>query len=370
MSELTFAQITAAQAYDQDAVTAVLAEMDSRIHSLASKSAGILATNPARFADYAEEFRQDAMVALLEYLPRWAGDSVDAFREYLYGAMAGELKAKVSGERHSGVDRNAFSTFKAMVAEADGDVYLAEKLAQTLPEKGKRLSADRANAARLAWQGPVSIDKTSDDEDETSILHTLAVTDESNDEIRPKVGQGAALEALAVLQRYSSARSVLSALPRSAEDVDAIEDTVTITRDSAKYVTEAVAILRSYVSTVADGELAEDLREVADERREERAARIGMVHTSLDGMRSKVQAEAVRMSFGIADRKCFGTGDSGDLEGLAEALEVSPVQARDARSRGLKSFAKGFIKLFATSDEHAAELAGEAAKNLSPRGRK
>jgi hypothetical protein len=87
-------------------------------------------------------------------------------------------------------------------------------------------------------------------------------------------------------------------------------------------------------------------------------------------MRSKVQAEAVRMSFGIADRKCFGTGDSGDLEGLAEALEVSPVQARDARSRGLKSFAKGFIKLFATSDEHAAELTAEAAKNLSPRGRK
>lgn len=369
MSELTFAQITAAQAYDQDAVTAVLAEMDSRIVSLAAKSAGILATNPARYADYAEEFKQDAMVALLEYLPRWAGDSVDAFREYLYGAMAGELKAKVSAERHAGVDRNAFSTFKAMVAEADGDLYLAEKLAQTLPEKGKRLSADRANAARLAWQGPVSIDKTSDDDEETSILHTLAVTDETPD-VRPKVGHGAALEALAVLQRYSSARSVLSALPRSAEDVDAIEDTVTITRDSAKYVTEAVAILRSYVSTVADGALAEDLREVADERREERAARIGMVHASLDGMRSATQAEAVRMSFGIAERKCFGTGDSGDLEGLAEALDVTPVQARDARSRGFKSFAKGFIKLFATSDEHAAELTAEAAKNLSPRGRK
>jgi DNA-directed RNA polymerase specialized sigma24 family protein len=159
MSELTLTQITAAQAYDQDAVTAVLAEMDSRIASLAAKSAGTLATNPARYADYAEEFRQEAMVALLEYLPRWSGDSVDAFREYLYGAMAGELKAKVGAERNSGVDRDAFSTFKAMVAEADGDLHLAEKLAQTKPPKGKRLSADRANAARLAWQGPVSIDK-------------------------------------------------------------------------------------------------------------------------------------------------------------------------------------------------------------------
>jgi DNA-directed RNA polymerase specialized sigma24 family protein len=370
MSELTFAQITAAQAYDQDAVTAVLAEMDSRIVSLAAKSAGSLATNPARYADYAEEFRQDAMVALLEYMPRWSGDSVDAFREYLYGAMAGELRAKVGAERNSGVDRDAFSTFKAMVAEADGDLHEAEKLSQTKPPKGKRLSKDRALAARLAWQGPVSIDKTSDDDDETSILHTLAVTDETPD-VRPKVGHGAALEALAVLHRYTTAREVLRKLPATAEDVDTIEDAIAVPRDAdvRRYVLGAVAILRSYVSTVADGELANDLRDVSDDRRDERAAKIGNVHTAL-GKLSPGQRGALHFTFGIDGAQEFGDGDGSDVAGLAEAMGTTEGSAKKTRSVAKVSFVKHYIPLVATSEDDAQAWHAAAAEARKNAGRK
>jgi DNA-directed RNA polymerase specialized sigma24 family protein len=368
---LTLAQIHAAQTNDLDAIRAVLAEMDSRITRLANKAAGGLATNPARYSDYAEEFRQDALVALFEYLPRWEGDSVDAFREYLYGAIAGELKAKTNAERNAGVDRDAFSTFKAMM-EITSDVFEAEKLAQTVPAKGKRLSADRAFAARLAWQGPVSIDKTSDDDDETSILHTLAVTDESNDEIRPKVGRGAALEALAVLQTYSTAREVLSALPVSVSDVDTIEDTLTVPRDemTRRYVLDAVAILRSYVSTTTDSDLATDLRDVSDDRREERAAKHEDVNTALDKL-SPGQRGSLVHSFGIGGVECYGWGDGCDLEGLAEALNTTTGSAKKTRSVAKVSFTKHYVARVAERNPaEAAALTAEAAAGRKHAGRK
>jgi hypothetical protein len=356
-----------------DGIRAVLDEMNGRIDRLASQTASGMATNPARYTDYVNDFRQDAMVTLFEYLPRWQGDSVDEFRAYLYGAISGDLKAKAHAERNPGADRDAVSVFKAMVELAEGDVYKAEKLAQTVPPKGKRISADRANAARLAWQGAVSIDKTSDDDDESSIMHTLAVTDETP-QVSPKVGHGAALEALAVLHRYSSAREALSALPAKPEDVDAIEDAVKVPRDESerRYVLDAVAILRSYVSTATDGDLIEELREVADERKDERAAKNGMVHAVLDDMskRAKMQRDSLVMSFGIGGALCFGTGDSGDLDGLAEAMGVSYEQARLARVKGFKGFAKRFIALAAGTEAEAIALNEAATDNLSRGGRK
>jgi hypothetical protein len=374
MSEtLTLVQIHAAQTNDLAGIRAVLDEMAERIDRLASQTASSMATNPARYTDYVNDFRQDAMVTLFEYLPRWQGDSVDDFRAYLYGAIAGDLKSKAHAERNPGADRDAVSVFKAMVELAKGDVYEAEKLAQTVPPKGKRISADRAHAARLAWQGAVSIDKTSDDDDETSIAHTLAVVDETP-QVQPKVGHGAALEALAVLHRYSSAYAVLRALPAKPGDVDAIEDAVRIPRDESerRYVLDAVAILRSYVSTATDGELIEELREVADERSDERAAKVGMVRSVLDdmGKRGPKQRDALVLAFGINGSVCFGRGDAGDLDGMAEHMGCTYSQAQLALTKGLKSFTKKFIALAAGSDDEAVALSEAASANLSRGGRK
>jgi hypothetical protein len=363
---ITMAQIHAAQDNDLDGITAVLAEMDQRIARLAAQAARRIE------GGHREDFEQDAREALFLALPRVSGESVDSAIGFLYSTMAEVLKDKVRSERYQGVDRDAVKTFLGALVESNGDAYAAERKARELP-KGERLSADRAAAARLAFQGAVSIDRQNgDDDDSASIADTLAVVDIEPVVIRPKVGAGAALEALAVLQRYSTRYDVLNALPADAEGVDAIEDAVTLPRDPAerRYVLDACAILRSYVSTATDGDLSDDLRVVADDRKDERAAKVATVNQVLDSMRSQDQAEAIRLSFGIADRFCFGTGADGDLEGLADAMGVDPKKVSDARSRGLKSFAKRFIALVAKTAEQATELAEAAAANLSRGGRK
>jgi hypothetical protein len=362
---ITMAQIHAAQNNDLDGITAVLAEMDQRIARLAAQAARRIE------GGHREDFEQDAREALFLALPRVSGESVDSAIGFLYSTMAEVLKDKVRSERYQGVDRDAVKTFLGALVESNGDAYAAERKARELP-KGERLSADRAAAARLAFQGAVSIDRQNGDDDSASIADTLAVVDIEPVVIRPKVGAGAALEALAVLQRYSTRYDVLNALPADAEEVDAIEDAVTLPRDPAerRYVLDACAILRSYVSTATDGDLTDDLRVVADDRKDERAAKVATVNQVLDSMRSQDQAEAIRLSFGIGDRHCFGTGADGDLEGLADAMGIEPKKVSDARSRGFKSFAKRFIALVAKTEARALELAQAATENLSRGGRK
>jgi hypothetical protein len=373
---ITIAQIRAAQdsSVDLDAhlagVTAVLAEMDERISRLAAQASRRIDGN------LREDFEQDAREALFIALPRFdmdkvKGDPVDGFFGFLYTTIADALKDRVREQRYTGVDKDAVKTFMSVLGDAEGDPYKAAKLATELP-KGSRLSADRADAARLAWQGAVSIDKGNDDENEgASLADTLAVVDETP-KVQPKVGTGAALEALAVLHRYTTAREVLRSLPKASGDVEAIEDAVKVPRDEneRRYVLDAIAILRSYVSTATDGDLAEELRDTADERKDERAAKIGTVHTILGEMRSTVQADAIRHSFGISDFMCFGTGDTGDLDGMADAMGIDKSKAQDARSRGLKSFVKRWIAKMARSEAHAVELAEAAARELGRGGRK
>lgn len=369
---ITIEQIQAAQNNELDGISAVLAEMDERINRLASQTASSMGTNPARYSDYVNDFRQDAMVSLFEYLPRWTGNSPDAFCAYLYSAIAGDLKAKLHAERNAGVDRDALSVFKAMVAQADGDVFLAEKMAQTVPPKGKRISADRAYAARIAWQGSVSIDK-SDSDDGASIADMLAEKGSVDQhqatlEIRPKVGTGAALEALAVLQRYGTDPRVLNALPASAEGVDAIEDAVKVPREASarKAVLDAVAILRSYVSTATDGELADDLRDASDDQRDERAVKVANVRAALNKL-GDGQRMVLLHSFGILGLRDYGWGDSGDLEGLAEELETTPKLVRDRRNKGRNAFAKYYIEIAARDAAEARALTA-AAEACNGRG--
>jgi RNA polymerase sigma factor (sigma-70 family) len=366
---LTVAQIRSAQTNDLAGITAVLAEMEERVSRLAAQAARRIDGN------LREDFEQDAREALFLALPRYdldkvSGDPVDGFLGFLYTTIAEVLKDRVREQRYVGVDKDAVKTFMSVLGDAEGDPYKAAKLATALP-KGERLSADRADAARLAWQGAVSIDKGNDDENEgASLADTLAVVDETP-KVQPKVGHGAALEALAVLQRYSSARSVLSALPVKPEDVDAIEDTLTVPRDETvrRYVLDSIAILRSYVSTATDGDLAEELRDVSDERRDERAAKIGMVRAALDKM-GEGQRTVLKHTFGIDGAVFFGHGDGCDNDGLAELLGLQVNAVRVSRTKAFKSFTKYYIALAAGSEAEAITLNEAAASNLSRGGRK
>lgn len=370
---LTLDQIRAAQANDLEGISAVLEAMDSRITRLASRTAGRLATNPARYSDYVEDFRQDAAVSLFEHMPRWEGDSVDAFFAFMYASIEADLRAKLHAERNPGIDRDAISVFKDMVARADGDLALAERLAQTVPPAGRRLSADRAQAARVSWAGTVPLESREDD-DAGALLNFLRAPEVAPDEVRPKVGHGAAATALSVLERYAGV-TVQRTTPRSFAAnlptlVGALEDTVVIPREATarRAVLDAMAILRSAVSTATDGDLTEDLRGVADERSDERAAKHGTVHAVLDSMSGRLaaQADALRFTYGIDGFPTYG----GDMVGMGRAMRVSAEQAKFARTRGHKSFAARYIKAVATSEAHAATLTASAAINLGNRGRK
>jgi len=365
---LTLAQIRAAQANDLDGITAVLAEMDERIDRLAAQAARRMPFN----SDQRDDFTQDAREALFLALPRYDGDSVDGFLGFLYVSIQNVLKDKVRETRYQGADKDAVKVFMSMMELAENDAHKAEALAQTEPAKGLRLSADRAQAARIAWQGSVSIDRPNGDDESPSLADTLvAPQDETPAVVRPKVGTGAALEALAVLQRYSSAYGVLNALPAGTEDVDAIEDAVTLPRDDAerRYVLDACAILRSYVSTATDGDLAEDLRDLADERSDERAAKVGMVREALNRMGAG-QRDILIYSFGIGGAEDYGWGDGCDLDGLADYLNITAHNAKTQRSKARLAFAKHFIALVAVSEADALSWAEAAAEMRKRAGRK
>jgi RNA polymerase sigma factor (sigma-70 family) len=365
---ITLAHIYAAQSNDSDAISAVLTEMNERVGVLASQAARRMNGH----GEHADDFAQDAREAVLTAIPRYIGASVDGFLGFLYSSAQNALKDKVRAARYQGADKDAVKVFMSMMELADSDAHKAEALAQTEPPKGLRLSAERAKAARVAWQGSVSIDRPNGDDDESpSLADTLAVEDETPDVIRPKVGHGAALEALAVLQRYSSAYGVLNALPADAEAVDAIEDAVRLPKDATerRYVLDACAILRSYVSTAQDGDLSDDLRDLSDERRDERAAKVGMVRAALDRMGAGQRLVLVH-SFGIDNAEDFGWGDGCDLDGLATKLACTPDNAKVQRSKGRMAFAKYFIALVATTEAEALSWAAAAAEARKSAGRK
>lgn len=379
---LTLDLIRAAQKNDLNGITAVLAEMDERVNRLAAQTASAMATNSARYADYHADFRQDALAALFEYLPRWEGNSVDEFRAFIYQSIAGELKSAYRAQRNPGADKDALSVFKQMLEQADGDLHVAEKLAQTKPRKGLRLSADRAYAARMAWEGTTSLEKErcpknnwGSDQPFTAADRVASPADEVSDEIRPKVGHGAALEALSVLRRYAGVafspmhpREIAEQLP---ELVEHLEASVCVPRDPERrrLVLDAMSILRSAVSTTSDSDLAEDLRDPADAARDARAMRIGAVRAALEKV--KVSRRLVlQFSFGIGGAEEFGWGDGCDLEGLAAHLDVSLSTIKVNRSQAKSEFAREYIAIAARSSAEADSLWAAASAKRAHGGRK
>lgn len=379
---LSVTDIVAAQRNELAGITAVLAALEDRIASLAGQA--------ARRIDHGqrEDFAQDAREALFLAIPRYdvaraKGDQVDGFIGFVYASMADALKDRVREQRYCGVDKDAVKVFMSVLDMADGNPCEAERLAQIVPPKGLRLSADRAYAARLAWQGAESLDRPTG-EDEFTLADTLAVVDTAPLVVRPKVGRGAVLEALSVLERHVLAPlggaapaelfKALEALRTgfvTPSQADAVADVVTVPADAAqrRYVLDAVAILYSAASTAEDGDLVAELRDAADDRTDERAAKIMKVHTVLNAM-GEGQRKAVAHSFGIGDVKCYGHGDGADSEGLAAELGTSVANVRPAKTKGLKAFAKRWIALVARTEYEALSLAQAATQNLSAGGRK
>ncbi|MEU0245147.1 hypothetical protein ABZ192_12580 [Streptomyces sp. NPDC006235] len=370
---LTLAQIQAAQANDLAGIAAVLDTMETRIAGLAAQAARRLPEG----SNHREDLAQDAREALFRALPRIdEGISVDRAIAFLYKSMGDALTDKVRATRYLGADKDAVKVFMSVLGgEAEGDPHRAEKLAQTVPPKGLRLSADRAYAARLAWQGTTSVDRPTGSDDSGTLADTLPGIVDQPREVRPKVGHGAALEALSVLERYAGVTVQRTTPGMFAANlpalVEALEDSVTVPREAfaRRAVLDAMAILRSAVSTAEEGDLIEELRDVADERQDERAAKVGMVRAALSQM-GKQQGLVLAHSFGINGAEEFGWGDGCDVDGLAAKLNTTPGTVKKQRSAGKLAFAKYFIALRCTTEAEALAWAEAASANRKQAGRK
>ncbi|MFD3904115.1 sigma-70 family RNA polymerase sigma factor [Streptomyces sp. CB04723] len=390
---LSIDTIHAAQNNDLAAVAEVIKATESRVEILAGKAAKRIAPHRGpRFAYLRDEFIQVGRIAVWEALGRFTDTTVDAFERYMYTTIETTLKDAVRSQRDgaAGADETAIKTFAAMLEAADGDMYEAARLAQTVPPKGKRLSAERAEAARMAWQGVISIDKASaavspDDPDGT-LADTLTHTDEELDgEIRPKVGRGAAMEAAQVLAQYvpmpadaETREAFCDALELAAQgfttpaDVEVLEDAVKVPQDPTqrRYVLDAMAVLRSAVSTATEGALTDDLRNVSDDRMAESAEKHGRVNDCLDSL-GQAQRDVLKHSFGIKGVTDYGWGDGCDMEGICEALGMTRQNVAGNRSKGRKAFAKRYAAAVSLSNpEHAQELTEAAAAMTSHAGRK
>jgi RNA polymerase sigma factor (sigma-70 family) len=288
---LTLDTIRAAQGNDLNATTDVIKATESRVMALANRAASRMRDGSRRALDHVEEFAQIGRVAVWESLSRFEGDSVDSFYGFVYATVERRLLDAVREERTPGADSDALKVFLSMLPLADNDGHLAEKMSQTVPPKGRRLSADRANAARLAWQGTDSLD-----------AFTPGDPDEGTDSI---------------------ADTLASALG-----------------------------------------IPEDLLTSADFTADESRRKHAIVNAILDLM-GQGQRDVIRHSFGIGGVEDFGYGreDNRDAE-LAAFLGTAVGNLRPARTKGLKSFAKRYVKAVATSPEHAAELTEAAAKNV------
>lgn len=350
--------INAAKANDLAATAAIVEALEGRVQNLARQFSG---TNNNR-----EELAQVARAAAWEAIGRHEGDDVDAFFAYLYVTAEGTLRDYTRAARSWSADDDAMKVFAQEVENAGGDVYEAERRAQTEPPAGRRLSKARAYAARIAWQGGVSLDAPHG-ENGATLADTLAAEPEPerDAQLRPKVGHGAALEALSVLERYAgvvvqrmTSREFAANLPAL---VDVLEDTVSVPRDPAerRYVLDAMAILRSAVSTSTDGELAEDLRDAADDQRDARAETVANVRAVLDMMGAK-QRKALELTFGINGASEFGCRRGSDLDGFAAAMGTSVSAAKAARSNAFDRFTVLWIARMARTEAEAVALAAAA----------
>jgi RNA polymerase sigma factor (sigma-70 family) len=395
---LSFDTIKAAQNHDElsarlNAQREVIEHIESRVISLADKAARRMAPHGgARYADYRDEFAQVGRIAAFEVLDRFTDTTVDAFERLVYTTVQRTLLDAVRAERNFGADDKAVKTFASMLEVADDDMFEAMRLAQTVPPKGSgyRLSAQRANAARLAWLGAVSIDKVAgpggDQHGGGSIADTLAHHDEEVDgEIRPKVGRGAVIEAVTVIARYvtvpkdeKSRTALAEALEvfrtgfGNGHDLEALEDVISVPRDpnTRRYVLDAMAVLAAAVSTATEGAVDDELMGASDVRRADDSAKHARVNSVLDSM-GKAQRDVLRHSFGIGDVLDFGWGDGCDLPGLCEFLGMTYDNAKQHRAKGRKSFAKRYVAVVGLDKPaFAAVLEAAAAANLTRGGRK
>lgn len=178
MADITLDTAADAQNGDFSACAAVIDATEKIVGRLARDHASRIATNaPSYAADLVEDFEGVGRLTVWENLGKWNGGA--AFTTYMYGVISGAIADAARDIVSPGADAHALKCFARMLKIAGGDLILAERLCVTLPKPGERLSADRANAARIAFGGAVSINTPQ--RDGSTLEDTLAALAEDAD---------------------------------------------------------------------------------------------------------------------------------------------------------------------------------------------
>lgn len=410
-AQVTDETLAAAKAGDRDAAASILADLESRFSAIARRAAARTegdASDGLRAA-YVEDFLQEADLIALECLSGFEGDSVDDFRAYAYRYVERELPARgrdmLNGTDDDSDGKKLFAQmvkhFRAVdvnhsMTEADY-VNLAESAVQ---DKGLvatlnggayksriRMSPEAAYAARLAYQGMVSIfTPTAGDDAETTIADTLvddrtveAVADETQAGYRPVqwVVPSRVLEATLTLPRDEEARvSLLLAVERfragtvTEEDLDLVEalpcrsaelgaavDMLRALHTQRQEAPQVSTAETQEAAALGRGSVALNAQRAILERATEDAVKRALVRRVL-GMLSPRQAYILAATFGFMGKF---RDDAQVAREMAKAgiADIDASRVRKDRDKARAAFTKKWADLVAKTggERMALELA-------------
>lgn len=240
MTHLTHAQIAAAKDNELEAVAAVIAETEALVKAKARRYAGSADENGNSLA---EDLAQVGRIAVWQSLAKFEGDTPAAFMAYIEKALHTAMSEVRRAETRRGVSEYTAADFEKALTLAGGDPYEAERIAVSDDMGDRKMSRERAYAARLSWLGLDYLDRPVATEDGESF--TLA------EKIERETGTPA--ELITAADIASHRRTVIR---------DQVHRTLGLLSERQRHVLKAgfgISPVALYQPGADDGELAADM---------------------------------------------------------------------------------------------------------------
>ncbi|MGW2267283.1 sigma factor [Streptomyces koyangensis] len=251
MTHLTHAMISAAKDNDLSAVSEVIRETESLVLAKARQYAG----SPSDHGNsLAEDLAQTGRIAVWQALEAFTGETPEAFMDYLSRILHRAMSDARRKETRPGVTTYTAMDFEKALALAAGDPFEAERIAVTDEMGDRKMTPDRAYAARLSWQGLDYLDRPVSDDDGNTL--TLA------ERIECETGMSAELVTAADIASYR--RTVVR---------DQVHRTLGLLSDRQRFVLKAahgISPVAEYRPVTDDAELEADSGLTHDQVRQAR----------------------------------------------------------------------------------------------------